>query len=618
MRFGSSKNRQRDILAITVGLALVNVFFACRSFAQTIPTPVPGRNAPAPGSPLPGVLPAVPPQVKPGLRPSSDTRVVPSNDAGAVFSVRSVTVEGASKLTAADVARLTAGLNGQTLSAGRIDESREKLVAFYRNQGYVYTSVTALLRGQDLVFQVVEGYIADVRLDGDAGPAGNQVLRFLNNLTDPRLRPLRAADLERWLLLAQDIPGLTVRSTLNPSEGEPGALTLIAQVSRQAVSGYFSADNRAFNLTGPEQALIAIAYNSASALGERTEFSLFRSFMGTNVFGQLSEEFYLGGSGLKLKIYGGAGNSRPGGQLAAIYYDSDTRVGGAQLIYPLVRSREQRLDLLGLFDVIESEIHNGNSGAGGYDNATRSSYDSLRVARLGFDYAMRDTLYGDVRDALLTRVLGSDTALAGGDFPGINIFNARYSQGLQILGSGHNGDLSTPPPRSGEKIDFTKFSGELSRTQTILHPTDNSSISLYGVLGWQYSGVLLPPAEKFYLGGPRFNRGYYYGQVSGDKGLTATGEIRYSLPLPSPSFVPAKLSAQFYLFHDWGRVWQNTALEPDVTLNSSGGGVRLYAGDFTEIDLEGVYRENRYPTGQGPGVSAARSAAFYWQVLFRY
>ena len=100
-------------------------------------------------------------------------------------------------------------------------------------------------RNGQLRFVVTEGRIASVKLDGDIGPAGTQVLRFLNRLTEKQ--PIDSATLERYLLLAQDVPGVTLRAVLEPSTDQPGALNLIAQVSRQAVSGLATIDNRAFN-----------------------------------------------------------------------------------------------------------------------------------------------------------------------------------------------------------------------------------------------------------------------------------------------------------------------------------------------------------------------------------
>ena len=549
---------------------------------------------PPAGSPLPGIEQRPQPKLAPGLALPPRPEAPVESTEGARHEILSLAVDGVTVFPQAAIAPLTANLIGPATPEGSIEASRRALVDLYRSQGYVYTTVRAIIKGTELRFQVVEGYVAEVKLDGDIGPAGVQVLRFLNHVVGQV--PLKASELERWLLLAQDIPGLTVKSVLNPSLGDPGALTLVAQVSRRAVSGYVSADNRAFDLTGPSEGLGVINFNSFTAFGEQTQLSMYGAFDGTNVFGQASEEVYLGGSGLKLKIYGGAGNSTPSGSLGQIGYDGETQVFGAQLTYPLLRSRAQSLNLVGNFDAIQSNNLN-DQGANGATQ--RSSYDSLRVLRFGADYALLDTLFGPTRSA-------------------VNGVNGKLSQGLTAFGASTNGDTWSPPPRLGEKIDFTKFVGQASRTQTLFSPYTDATVAFYGVVAGQYSTELLPPAEQFYLGGPNFNRGYYYGQVSGDKGLLMTAELRLNTPIPLPRAIPYELRSQFYTFYDWGEVWQNTSLQSGAILRSAGIGVRLYIASSTEIDFEGAYRMNLFPNGSGPGVSPMISTAFYWQVLQRF
>jgi hemolysin activation/secretion protein len=576
------------------GVALT--LLACAGPGNTARAQVPDRLPPPPpaGSPLPGIEQPQQPKLAPGLALPPRPEVPVESTEGVRHQILTLAVDGITVFPQTAIAPLTANLTGPAIPEGRIEASRRALVDLYRSQGYVYTTVRAIIKGTELRFQVVEGYVAEVKLDGDIGPAGVQVLRFLNHVVGKI--PLKASELERWLLLAQDVPGLTVRSVLNPSLGDPGALTLVAQVSRQAVSGYVSADNRAFNLTGPSEGLGVINFNSFTEFGEQTQLSMYGAFNDTNVFGQASEEVFLGGSGLKLKIYGGAGNSTPSGSLGQIGYDGRTQVFGAQLTYPLLRSRAQSLNLVGNFDAIQSNDLNelGTNGA-----TQRASYDSLRVLRLGADYALLDTLFGPSRSA-------------------VNGVSGKLSQGLTILGASTNGDTWSPPPRLGEKIDFTKFVGQVSRTQTLFSPYTDATVAFYGVAAGQYSTELLPPAEQFYLGGPSFNRGYYYGQVSGDKGLTMTAELRLNTPIPLPRAIPFELRSQFYTFYDWGEVWQNTSLQAGAVLRSAGLGVRFYIASSTEIDFEGAYRMSLYPNGSGPGVSPQISTAFYWQVLQRF
>jgi len=586
-------------LAFAIGRLLIGgiapaMGFVAPGFAQT---PAAQIARPPTASPLPGIAPVEAPRVAPGLAVPAPPPTPSGNEDGARHAIRSIGVDGVSAFSAAEIGVYTANLTGPAVPEGRIEAARQALVTLYRSSGFLYTTVRAVIRGGNLSFQVVEGYVAEVKLDGDVGPAGTQVLRFLNQLVGKK--PLRTTDLERWLLLAQDIPGLTVRSTLNPSVGDPGVLTLVAQVSRRPLSGYFSADNRAYELTGPIQGLLAFNFDSFSELGERTQLSIFRTSNGTNIFGQLSSEFFLGSQGLKMKVYGGAGNSVPSGTLAAQGYNGDTRVVGTQLSYPVIRTREQTLNVTANFDITENQVHlnTGNDGA-----PARANYDSLRILRLGAEYALLDTLLGAERN-------------------GINSANVRISQGLSLLGASRNHDTSTPPPRLGEQIDFTKIQGELSRTQTLFVPYDEASVALRTTVAWQYSSVLLPPAEKFYLGGPRLNRGYYYGEVSGDRAVSMSAELQLNTPLPTPSFWPDELRAQFYAFYDWGKAWQATPNELDVAVSSAGMGMRLFLTDTVELDIEGVYRINRFPTGKGDSstkVTPLREAGVYWQILARF
>ena len=562
------------------------------SLAQVPPPPV--SLPPPAGSPLPGIEPSPRPRLAPGLPrppPPGPTQAVTG---GQPHQITTLSIDGVTAFPSTTISQLTAGLVGSAVPEDRIEAARQAIIDLYRSQGYVYTTATAIISDTDLRFDVIEGYIAEVKLDGDIGPVGTQVLRFLNHLVGQK--PLNTAELERWLLLAQDIPGLTIRSTLNPSTGDPGVLTLIAQVSRRPFSGFISADNRAYNLTGPSEGLIAINIDSFTELGERTQLSFFSSFNATNLFGQISEEFYIGGSGLKMRLYGGTGPAYPSGSLQLIGYQGITRVFGGQLSYPVLRARDQRLNIFGALDALESEINN-KLGTGG--SLQRASYDSLRVLRFGADYALLDTWLGAERSA-------------------ITGMSARYSQGLAGLGSSTNGDTTTPPPRIGEKVDFRKLNGEIARTQTLLQPSPDKSIALRTAVGWQYSHDLLPPAEKFYLGGPRFNRGYYFGQVSGDSAVTISTELQFNVPTPWQSLIPVDVRSQLYAFYDWGKAYQNTALEANVTLQSWGGGVRLFVSDAAEIDLEGVYRVNRYPNGQSADISPLKSGAIYWQVLLRF
>jgi hemolysin activation/secretion protein len=535
------------------------------------------------------------PETPPVSTPQPVTPVAPAAVAsGQIFAISAVSVDGATVFGQASLTGVLAGLAGPAVPLEKIEQARAALLNRYRRAGYIYTTVRAHISGDRLRLMVIEPHVVSVKLSQDIGPAGTLVLRLLNHLTDGRV--LRQEDLERWVLLANDIPGVSVHVVLDPSATDPGALTMRAIVQRQAESGLLRADNRAFRQTGPEELLAVLDLNSFTSWGERTEISLYHTFNNTDNFGQASEEFFLGASGLKLKIYGGAGEAVPSGSLRQIGYDGVTRVFGAALSYPVIRSRQQDLSIAALFDGIESDISTNVRGL-----SARASFDSLRILR------------ADATDTL------SDIWLSAA-LPAVTVSDVTVSQGLPALGAATNGN--TLLPRHNERVDFTKADARIDRTQTLFSPYKMdgvaATVQIELAAEGQFTDNILPPEEELYLGGPQFNRGFYYGEVSGDRALTGKLEPQLVTPLPRLPGWGVVPQATFYGFYDWGETWQEQKRDADHILRSVGGGVRLALGEHLEIDLEGAERLTRTPDGPPPDGPVLKSAVFYWQVLGKF
>ena len=543
------------------------------------------------GSPIPRVLPPTLPTV--GTGPSGLPQAVPGQVPAVNVPIRSVRVDGTTAYPDPQVRGITAGLTGPAVPLTRIEAARTALLNLYRQDGFALTTVTAAVdAGGALRFTVIEGRIAEVKLEGDIGPAGTQVLRFLRHLTE--VRPISTAALERWLLLAQDIPGITLRAVLRPSVTEPGALSLVAQVERQAVGGLLSADNRGFRLTGPEQGVAVLDFNSFTEFGERTEVTLYHTNGNTQNFGQASTEAYVGGSGLRARLYGGYGEANPSGFLRSVGYHGTTTVFGGSLTYPLIRSRQQTLNISGTLDAVETRITTTVPDAAG---SLQGGQDRLRIARLAADYALQDGWLGN-------------------DRPAINTVSVRLSQGIPGLGTS-SGDLRAP--RLGERVDFTKAVFDLSRTQTLFQPWADASVTLKGRVTGQVSGSVLPPAEKFFLGGSEINRGFYSGEVTGDNALAWQLELQLNTTYNITAFErPINLAAQFYAFYDRGKTWENQSLDANARLSSLGLGVRLNVTRYTEFDLEGVHRNTRQTRSSSSSVSPLKADAAYWRIITRF
>lgn len=530
----------------------------------------------------------------PGLstpRPGSLENTAPNQ----AIAIKSVTVEGGTIFPQTEFDAAVAPLVGPAVSLRDIEGVRLDLVKKYRDAGYPLISVQATRHTNGaLLFMVYEGRITDVKLDGeDIGPAATQVMRFLKRLT--HARPIDARTLERYLLLAQDVPGIGLQAVLKPSDTEPGAMTLVATVRRNAVSGMYTVDNRAYKLTGPIEGLGSLNFNSFTSLGERTELTLFHTFDASQLFGQVASEFFVGDRGLRIRLYGGAGSVVPGGFLNDLGYEGLTTVAGIQATYPVMRAREQTLNILGGFDMLDSLITTAPFAGGSRTARSTASNDSLRIFRVGADYALRDVLIGDT-------------------LPGVNSVTARISHGVSGLGATHN---TNTPARQDENAGFMKLSGEISRNQTLYNVRPGMSVSVLGQLAGQFSNDILPPAEKFFLGGSRFTRGYYSGEASGDNAMAATAELQLNVSNELPVFGKTyDINTQYYLFYDYGYAWQNLKTDADKLANSFGLGARVQVTQNVEVDLEGVRRLTR----EIDGVNAKELGAYvlYWRVLTRF
>ncbi len=551
--------------------------------------------------PQPGVIertaPAEPPRLGPALLPPEPARRTGPGESHQVPLARA-TVTGSTALPQATLRAALSPLQGGPVTLGEIETARLAVLQAYRAAGMPYVAVAARLAPlpdgfAELQLQVTEGFIAEVTLDGEAGPATRQAMRFLQGLQGER--PLRHAALERALLLASDIPGLTAQGVLRPLPGEPGALQLVVRLARRPVSGFLNLDNRGYRLTGAWQALLLAQLNSFTRFGERTEFAALQSDANGQSFIQVTEEAFLGGSGLRWRAWAGAGRAAPGSELAAIGYAGQTRVAGIGLAYPLVRSRPATVTLSGALDAFESVVE--ARLAPGMPRE-RQSRDAVRAFRFGVELAAQDAV------------------LAWAPAAASTIATLRLHQGIEAFGASEGSSGTTA--RAGSDFGFRRVTLEAARLQPLLVPGDGWLISVQGQAGAQWTDDILPPAEKFYLGGTRLGRGFYAGQVTGDRALAGSVELQagrqFRLDLGTGETLG--IGAQLYLFRDEGRSWDNGPGGIERAVASWGGGLRLQFEESVQLDLEAVRRLTRRP--EGAGVTPLEENAIYARLLLRY
>lgn len=520
------------------------------SLAQVPPAAVPGLS----GSPLERVTPLTPgvPTPQPGIQVPDAPATAPPPGAEAIFlTPRAVQVDGVTAYPAARIAELSRPLIGRRVAASEIFTLAQRIERMYRDDGYFLTLVFVpqqQVADGTVRIRVVEGYISTISIEGDAGPSRARIERILNRITESR--PARIDEVERQLLLADDTPGTALRTVLRRGN-TPGASEMVVQITHRQFDAVAATDNRGSRFQGPQQLYGTVGMNSLTRFGDRLEGQFFSTYTREQNYGQVNYYLPLTDSGLRLKLYGGAGTSYPDLDLAAIGYTNDLGIGGALLTYPIVRTRDQTLYVGAQMDFYNSRT----SVSRGQDlGHVLQGQSDVRAFRAGFD--------GELRDA----------------WNGLNRATLRAHKGLDIFNPTQPGNPTNDRP--GSDPLFFKATGEISRLQGIW-ANESMSLNLLGVVSGQYSWDILPNSEKYYLGGDRLGRGYYNGEVTGDRALQTSIEAQFNFAMTNDLDQPESLiPIQLYTFYDLG--WaRNLSVNdiPSQRIASFGGGARI---DFSE------------------------------------
>ena len=549
-----------------------------------------GAIAP-PASPIPRVQPPSQPQINSPKVP--ELLPVPA-ETGPPLHIVAVEIDGATIYPPAKLQAMLSGLQGATVPRSRVVDAVRAIELMYRKDGYFLTTVRAVLGetpgGLRLQVEVTEGYINSVKIDGDAGPVETLIYSYFAHLTT--IRPVRITDVERYALLAEDVSGMTVRTILRSAGTTPGAVDLIAQVQRKPVDAVVTDDNRGPRTAGPNEMLLGIGTNSFTSFGERFQAIIYDTpFNDQQVFGQASLEGFVGSEGIKVKGYVGSGTAQPGDILKATGYQSDLHEAGVSVVDPLLRTRALSLNLSVAFDVEESTIDLPNA-----DNVEEpTTKTNLRVLRLGQTLNVQDDLLGAGRAAANTVTL-------------------TVHRGLPSLWGQKNNSPFVPRPLV--RNDFTKVTAELIRVQN-LYAWDTYSLALKLAFAGQWTHDVLPPVEKFYLGGEQYGRGFFSGEVTGDDVAAGTAELQLNDSIQGKVLGHAfDVGTQYYTFYDVGQTWPTLQGDLHQKVESAGLGVRANFTPNLSTQVEGVRRFTRRPTATFGSVEPAYAAFF--RIVLRY
>ena len=449
-------------------------------------------------------------------------------------------------------------MSGATCPISVVCEIRDRAATILRNAGYIAAVQVPEQRIAEgtVRFQVLMAHLTQVRVRGDATGAESLIAGYLNQLTKQPV--FNRYEAERYLLLASDLPGYTVRLTLRPAGTVAGDVIGDVTVQRTPAYADFNVQNAGSKALGRWGGLLRGQVFGLTGLGDRTTVSVFTtSDFKEQQTVQLGHDFHLGPERsqhlrlLHLRV-GEADDSRR----ARARQDAAQHVRGRLSVRPPPGLFGARLGRHGL-------------------SSTRTS------ARTSIDLT-RDRLAGRLPQARLRqpavrfskcRLFARRAAVAGQRDPRASPGHAHPRRHARLRADRCAiASASATSRRAASKASRTRRCCAIPCTAR-LRPVPKLTLAL-GVRA-QYAWKPLLSFEEFSAGNYTAGRGYDPGALLGDRGFGSQAEIRYGSRIPTSARKPA---IEGYVFWDHALVRNRDRLvvvEGSEHLDSVGGGARV-------------------------------------------
>lgn len=429
------------------------------------------------------------------------------------IQLHQVVMKGALHPVPANVTAIYQAEIGKRLSIRQIQAMADKMEATFRDDGYILVQV--ILPPQEIDpatgvvnIQIVEGQIERVIFTGD-NPKGarTQLQRYAAQIEAED--PITYKTLDRFLNLANQIPGIDVSAQIVPDKLVVGAANLLIHVSRTPYTTFMNMNNRGTDYIGPFQASLGGAvYDILGADALALTYATTPDYFKEMQYGSVSYDLVLGYYATEINPSISFTETQPGSTLSAFEMKGQSSQYALNVNQPLLVSTAQNLTL-------QSGVSHTNSSNDVFGNETLYE-DHITAVDLGLNYQ-------------------------GMFLNGFNNITLSSTTGLPILDAPSS---ESNPSIMGGQTQFIKVNLTGSRIQYL---TQRFSYAL-GAQMQRTSDTLLS-SEQIGYGGQTFGQGFSPYVISGDNGYMGSMALRYDLP----TFTGVSL-LQPQIFYDAGAV----------------------------------------------------------------
>lgn len=412
-----------------------------------------------------------------------------------------------------------------------------------------------------LKLEVVSGRIVEMRVRGDVGPYESLLQSRIERLK--ALDPLNEAEAERILLLANDIPGLSVELALSPASGRPGDLIGELSVSVRRFSLLANVQNYNATFLGRETGLLHAEFYGLLGAGDVTSITGQSTFdFKEQRIAALRHAMTLNSQGTTVELRGTWAEARP--DILRLDQRTVSIVAGLGISHPLVRTVTDRLKISGGFEYSQQTARffqvSGESSP-----LSRDRISTLYM-RLDGSTAMLDAAGGQI--AGLTGSLEVRR--------GIDVFNASRANDIVPVRVGvpRLGSFSTS--RSDGTSLATVVRGSVEGFTKI-----GPVFELSGKLNAQWANTALLNYDTYAIGNFTIGRGYDPGANTGDRAIGFVFEPRANFKIDE------KFKGQVFAFYEGVNLMNigPNAAERNRYIASLGGGTRLTLSQAVRLDL---------------------------------
>lgn len=469
---GQSKNRRRSLAQ------LVGAIFCATAFAPgVIAAPPPGG-----GAVIQSIQPPpTPKKSEPHLDVEREERPPLSAPNGIKVKVRALRFTGNTAFSGARLQSVVSSYIGKELTFAELQEMANRITEHYRRAGYLVARAylpEQNIRAGEIEVAVIEGHYGKVTIENKA-----RIARFPLGVLDP-LQPgkiVREDELERGLLLVNDLPGVTAGARLQPGATTGQTDLTVDLKDGPRFSGSVDFDNYGSRYAGRTRGSVTLNLNNPLTIGDQLTLRA-TSSGGPMAYGRIAYVVPVSRGGTRLGLAYSHLRYQLGKELQALEVEGEAKIAGLFLAHPFIRSRSA--NFYGQVGYDQKEVEESFLGV-------TTSRDRLRVASAG--------LGGDGR-------FGAN----GQTTYGVLLSLGRRAQ--PELGSRVNADRA-----------FSKLTFDVAHLQRL---TDAFSIGAR--LAGQSSPVTLVGAEQFSAGGPAGVRAYPQGEALGDRGYVTSIELRWN------------------------------------------------------------------------------------------